>query len=117
MKEIKAIIQPHRLPKIRAAFRHVRGFPGMTVTKVEGAGANDRREVRNIKDELTDYTPKVRIEIICPNDMVEGMLQVLVEVGHTGNVGDGLVWVTPVERLIKLTEQITVMDEDEAEPG
>ena len=110
MKEIKAIIQPHRLPKVRAAFRHIKAFPGMTVTRVEGAGANDRREIRNIKDELTDYTPKVRLEILCPNELVEGILQVLVEVGHTGNRGDGLVWVTGVERMIRLTEQIEVVD-------
>lgn len=110
MKEIKAIIQPHRLPKIRAAFRHIHGFPGMTVTRVEGAGATDRRQVRNIKDELTDYTPKVRLDILCPNDMVEGILQVLVEVGHTGNVGDGVVWVTGIERMIKLTEQVEVVE-------
>ncbi|MFZ5535886.1 MAG: P-II family nitrogen regulator [Pseudomonadota bacterium] len=110
MKEIKAIVQPHRLPKIRAAFRHIKGFPGMTVTRVEGAGANERREVRSIKDELTEYSPKVRIEILCPNELVEGILQVLVEVGHTGNRGDGVVWVTSVERMIKLTDKIEVVD-------
>ncbi len=110
MKEIKAIVQPHRLAKIRAAFRHIKGFPGMTVSKVEGAGATDRREVRTIKDELTDYTPKVRIEILCPNELVEGVLQVLVEVGHTGNRGDGVVWVTSVERMIRLTEQVEIVD-------
>ncbi|MEW6692698.1 MAG: P-II family nitrogen regulator [Pseudomonadota bacterium] len=110
MKEIKAIIQPHRLPKIRAAFRHIKGFPGMTVTRVEGAGANDRRQIRNIKDELTDYTPKVRIDILCPSELVEGILQVLVEVGHTGNPGDGVVWVTDIERMIKLTEKIEVVE-------
>ncbi|MHB8920494.1 MAG: P-II family nitrogen regulator [Halothiobacillus sp.] len=110
MKEIKAIIQPHRLPKIRVAFRHIKNFPGMTVTRVDGAGASDRRVVRTIQDELTDYTPKVRIDILCPNDLVEGVLQVLVELGHTGNVGDGVVWVSSIERMIKLTEQIDVVD-------
>jgi nitrogen regulatory protein P-II 1 len=110
MKEIKAIVQPHRLPKIRAAFRHIKGFPGMTVTRVEGAGANERREVRSIKDDLAEYSPKVRIEILCPNELVEGILQVLVEVGHTGNRGDGVVWVTSVERMIKLTDKIEVVD-------
>ncbi|MGC8697615.1 MAG: P-II family nitrogen regulator [Halothiobacillus sp.] len=110
MKEIKAIIQPHRLDKIRSTFRHIKNFPGMTITRVEGAGANERRQSLSGKDELTDYSPKVRIEILCPNDLVEGVLQVLVEVGHTGNRGDGMVWVTPVERMIKLTEQVEMVD-------
>ncbi|MGZ8251052.1 MAG: P-II family nitrogen regulator, partial [Methylophilaceae bacterium] len=54
--------------------------------------------------------PKVRIEMVTPDDLVEGVLQILVEVGHTGQVGDGIVWVTPAERMIRLSEKITVLD-------
>lgn len=110
MKEIKAIIQPHRLPKIRSALRNVRNFPGMTVSKVEGCGHHVAKPMQSIREELTDYSPKVRIEIVVPDDMLEGILQILVEVGHTGQVGDGIVWVTPVERMIRLSEQICVID-------
>jgi nitrogen regulatory protein P-II 1 len=65
-----------------------------------------------IIEELTDYSPKVRVEMVLPDDLVEGALQILVEVGHTGQVGDGIVWVTPVERMIRLSEQIIVHECD-----
>ncbi len=110
MQEIKAVIQPHRLSKIRSALRNIKGFPGMTVSKVDGCGQHLAKPAVGIREELTDYTPKVRIEMVTPDDLVEGVLQILVEVGHTGQVGDGIVWVTPVERMIRLSEKITVMD-------
>jgi nitrogen regulatory protein P-II 1 len=110
MKEIKAIIPPQRLPKIRSALRNIKGFPGMTVTKVEGCGHHVAKPTHGIREELTDYSPKVRIEMIAPDELVEGVLQILVEVGQTGQVGDGIVWVTPVERMIRLSEQVTVLD-------
>ncbi|MEZ0231441.1 MAG: P-II family nitrogen regulator [Methylophilaceae bacterium] len=109
MKEIKAVVQPHRLPKIRSALRNIKGFPGMTVSKVDGCGHHMAKPVLGVREELTDYSPKVRIEIVAPEEMVEGLLQILVEVGHTGHVGDGIVWVTPAERMIRLSEQITVI--------
>lgn len=110
MKEIKAIVPPQRLPKIRSALRNIKGFPGMTVTKVEGCGHHVAKPSLGIREELTDYSPKVRIDMVAPDEQVEGILQILVEVGQTGQVGDGIVWVTPVERMIRLSEQVTVMD-------
>lgn len=110
MKEIKAIVQPQRLPKIRSALRNIKDFPGMTVTKVEGCGHHVAKPAQGIREELTDYSPKVRIDMVAPDALVEGILQILVEVGQTGQVGDGIVWVTPVERMIRLSEQVTVMD-------
>jgi nitrogen regulatory protein P-II 1 len=110
MKEVKAIIQPHRLPKIRSALRNIKNFPGMTVTKVEGCGHHVAKPAQGIREELTDYSPKVRIEMVLTDDLLEGVLQILVEVGHTGQPGDGIVWVTSVERMIRLSEKITVAD-------
>ncbi len=110
MKEIKAIVQPGRLPKIRSALRNIKGFPGMTVSKVEGCGHHLAKPSLGIREELTDFSPKVRIEMVTPDELVEGVLQILVEVGHTGQVGDGIVWVTPTERMIRLSEKITVLD-------
>lgn len=110
MKEIKAIVQPHRLPKIRSALRNIKNFPGMTVTKVDGCGHHVAKPTQGIREQLTDYSPKIKIEIVAPDELVEGLLQVLVEVGHTGQVGDGIVWVTQADRMIRLSEQITVID-------
>lgn len=110
MKEIKAVIQPSRLPKIRSALRNIKNFPGMTVSKVDGCGHHLQKPSADVRMELTDYSPKVYLFLVVPDDMVEGILQVLVEVSHTGNVGDGIVWVTPVERMVRLSEQIKVLE-------
>jgi nitrogen regulatory protein P-II 1 len=100
MKEIKAVIRPNKLPALREALTVMPGFPGMTVSKVEGCSAPLRHvpaRVR-IKDELTDYSPKVRIEIVAPDEVAEEIFQCIGEVAQTGHYGDGLVWITPVER-------------------
>jgi nitrogen regulatory protein P-II 1 len=108
MKEIKAIIPPQRLPKIRSAMRNLKNFPGMTVTKVDGCGHGLKKVTDDLRQELTDYTPKVLIQMITPDNLVEGILQIIVETAHTGQQGDGLVWVTPIERMIRLSEKIIV---------
>lgn len=100
MKEIKAIIRPNKLPALRDALVSLPGFPGMTVARVEGCSAPGRHvpaRVR-IKDELTDYTAKVRIEIVAPDDVADAVFQCITEVGQTGRYGDGLVWITNVEK-------------------
>ena len=99
MKEIKAIIRPNKLPSLRDALITLPGFPGMTVAKVEGCSAPSRHVVRQrIRDELTDYSPKVRIEIVAPDDVAEAIFQRITDIAQTGHYGDGLVWVTDVER-------------------
>jgi nitrogen regulatory protein P-II 1 len=110
MKEIKAVVQPSRLPKIRSAFRHVKDFPGMTISKVEGCSRSSEPGRRSIREELTEFSPKVRIEIVAPDSMVEGILQVLVEVSSTGQRGDGIVWVTDTERMIRIAEHAPVAE-------
>lgn len=107
MKEIKAVIQPHRLPKIRAALRNIEAFPGMTISKVDGCGHHHVSKLtQGVREELTDYSPKIHIEMLVPDELLEGVLQIILEVGHTGQVGDGIVWVTPVERFVRLSEQM-----------
>jgi nitrogen regulatory protein P-II 1 len=99
MKEIKAVIRPNKLAALRDALVALPGFPGMTITKGEGCSAPNRHLVRNkIKDELTDYTPKIRIEIVAPDEVAESIFQCIVDVAQTGNYGDGLVWMVEVER-------------------
>jgi nitrogen regulatory protein P-II 1 len=100
MKEIKAIIRPNKLSVLRDALVALPGFPGMTVTRVEGCSAPSRHlpaKVK-IKDELTDYTSKVRIEIVAPDEVAEAIFQRITEVAQTGHYGDGLVWLTEVEK-------------------
>jgi len=99
MKEIKAVIRPNKLAALRDAMIALPGFPGMTVSKVEGCGAPSRHLTKHtIKEELTDYSPKVRIEIVAPDDVAESIFQRITEVAKTGHYGDGLVWMTDVEK-------------------
>ncbi|QKV58038.1 MAG: P-II family nitrogen regulator [Dechloromonas sp.] len=100
MKEIKAIIRPNKLSALRDALVALPGFPGMTVSKVEGCSAPSRHVTRQrIKDELTDYSPKMRVEIIAPDEVAESIYQRITEVAQTGHYGDGLVWITEVEKV------------------
>lgn len=102
MKEIKAIIQPFKLAKVRNALRHIPGFPGMTVSKCEGFGHHHDVDTRNIKADLTDYSAKIRLEILTDDTMVEAIVPVLIEAANTGQDGAGLVWVTEVAHYQKL---------------
>ena len=99
MKEIKAVIRPNKLASLRSALIALPGFPGMTVTKGEGCSATTRHvSTQTIKEELTDYTPKVRIEIVADDAVADAIFQCILSVAKTGHYGDGLVWITDVEK-------------------
>ena len=98
MKEIRAIVRPSRLERLRTALRAIPNFPGVTIFKAEGFTAPAAVDKRTVKDELTDYTPKVRVEIVAPDEVAESIFQRITEVAQTGHYGDGLVWITDIER-------------------
>jgi nitrogen regulatory protein P-II 1 len=99
MKEIKAVIRPTKLNVVLDELQGVPGFPGMTVIKAEGCSAPARHDPpHTIKEELTDFSPKVRIEIVSPDDVADAIVERIMSVAGTGHIGDGLVWVTPVAR-------------------
>lgn len=98
MKEIRAVVRPNKLQSLRDALRAVPDFPGMTVTKVEGCSSPQRNRPQTIRDELTEYSPKVRIEIVCDDAVAQALYDVIVKVAATGHVGDGIVWMVDVAR-------------------
>ena len=98
MMEVKAVIRPNKLPILRAALLDTPGFPGMTVAKVEGCSAPSKTSKTTIRDELTDYTAKVRIEIVCNAEIAPMLMDKIVAVCQTGQMGDGVVWCTPVPK-------------------
>ena len=98
MKEIKAIIQPGRLARVREAVRKIPDFPGMTVTRAEGSGYHPGKpHAAGIKGELAEYSPKVRIELVVDEDQVGRFVELIQEACYTGQPGDGVIWVTPVD--------------------
>ncbi|MEY4059415.1 MAG: hypothetical protein RL551_654 [Pseudomonadota bacterium] len=98
MMEVKAVIRPNKLAALRTTLLETPGFPGMTVSKVEGCSAPNRTSKFNIKEELTDYSAKVKIEIVCNDDVAPVLMDRIVTVCQTGQVGDGVVWCTEVPK-------------------
>ncbi len=103
MKEIKAIVQPNRVGKIRDAFRDLPGFPGMNVTRVQGCSQHTGAERHaSIREELTDFSDKIRLEIVAPDEIVADIVRLIHENAFSGQVGDGVLWVTAVEEFHRL---------------
>jgi nitrogen regulatory protein P-II 1 len=107
MKEVKAVIRPNKLPALRTALMETPGFPGMTVAKVEGGSAPVKTNKSNIKDELTDYSAKVRVEIVCNDEIAEVLMDRIVSICQTGQVGDGVVWCTEVPKAFFIAKSST----------
>ena len=103
MKEIKAIIQPFMLSKVAAALKEIEGFPGMTVTKVQGFGRQRAQGApHRIVEDLIDYVPKVKVEIIVNDDLLDKVVKIILENAHTGNKGDGKILIYEVKEAIRI---------------
>lgn len=104
MKEIKAIIQPFMLSKVEEALCKIPDFPGMTITKVQGFGSEKCKKGihHRIVEELIDYVPKVKIEIIVNDDMLDEVVKTIKEKAHTGNKGDGKIFIYDVKDAIRI---------------
>ncbi len=106
MKEIKAIIQPQRVTRIRNAFRSLPGFPGMSVAKVEGCSSHATVETHGtLREELTEFSAKVMLHIVSPDEMVQPIVDLIHQHGHSGQPGDGLIWVTEVVDMHRISQQ------------
>lgn len=106
MKIITAMVQPFMLSKVTSALEDIEGFPGMTVTDVRGfgreKGSHAKGAPHRIIEDFVEYVKKARIEIVAREDMVDGIVDAIVKAAHTGNAGDGKVFVWPVERAVRI---------------
>lgn len=98
MKEIKAIIRPVRLDDVREALGQVTGFPGMTITQVDGCSSPARHQPQSHKEELLDYSPKVRIDIVIDDEYALAVYETIKRVASTKHVGDGIVWMNTIDQ-------------------
>ena len=105
MKEIRAIVRPSRLQRLRDALRAIPNFPGVTLFKAEGFTAPAAVDKRSVKDELTDFTDKVMVCVLADADMVEPIRNAIIESVYTGQVGDGLVWVVDIESMHRIRDR------------
>jgi len=102
MKLITAIIKPGKLDDVKAALQEI-GIKGMTVSEASGVGRQlGRTEVYRGAEYAVNLIPKIRLEIIVNNDELDEVLEKLISSAHTGTIGDGKVWVTPIEQLIRV---------------
>lgn len=103
MKMIVAFIQPHRLDRVTRALEHVHAFPGMTVTESRGFGREKLEiEAEDRRASLRDYTETMRIEVVAHDGQVDEVVASITEAAHTGQRGDGKVFVLPVERAVRI---------------
>ncbi len=103
MKEIKAIIQPFMLSEVVEALKRIEGLPGVTVSEVHGFGrARAAGSPNSVLREGIEYVKKTKLEIVIPDQLVELVLQVIMEKAHTGDAGDGKVFVYDVFDVVKI---------------
>ena len=102
MKKIEAIIKPFKLDDVREALTEL-GITGMTVSEVKGFGRQrGHTEVYRGAEYAVDFLPKVKIEVVLPDDQIERTVEVIIEAACSGKIGDGKIFVLPVEEVIRI---------------
>ena len=112
MMEIRAIVRPNRLPLLREALRGIPNFPGLTLTKAEGFTAPAAVGKRSVREELTDYTPKVMVTVLADEDMVDEVRNTIITICSTGMIGDGIVWTVPIATMHRIRNGSDMLVED-----
>ena len=102
MKKITAMIKPFKLDDVREALSDI-GIQGMTVIEVKGFGRQKgHTEVYRGAEYAVDFLPKIQIDIVLSDDQIERVIEVIIETPRTGKVGDGKIFVTPVDQVIRI---------------
>jgi nitrogen regulatory protein PII len=102
MKLVTAVIKPHQLDAVKEAL-HAMGVSGMTVSEVQGYGRQKgHTEVYRGAEYSVDFVPKVRVEVLVDDAAVDKVVDVIVQAARTGKIGDGKVWVSPVEGVVRV---------------
>ncbi|MEZ5211867.1 MULTISPECIES: P-II family nitrogen regulator [unclassified Gordonia (in: high G+C Gram-positive bacteria)] len=102
MKLITAIIKPFTLEDVKSALEEL-GIVGMTVSEVQGYGRQKgHTEVYRGAEYAVDFVPKVRVEVVVDDEDADQVTDAIVEAARTGKIGDGKVWVSPVEKVIRV---------------
>ena len=102
MKLVTAVVQPHRLEDVKSALEGV-GVRGMTVSEANGYGRQrGHTEVYRGAEYQVDLVPKIRIEVLVGDFDIQGVIDAVVSAAHTGRIGDGKVWVTTVDEVVRV---------------
>lgn len=102
MKQVTAIIKPFKLDEVREALAEV-GVNGLTVTEVKGFGRQKgHTELYRGAEYVVDFLPKIRVEMVITDSMVDDVIEAIVKAARTGKIGDGKIFVMPVEQAIRI---------------
>ncbi|MCO7225306.1 P-II family nitrogen regulator [Pleionea sp. CnH1-48] len=102
MKKIEAIIKPFKLDDVREALGDL-GVAGMTVTEVKGFGRQKgHTELYRGAEYMVDFLPKVKVEVVVSDELVDASIESILEVARTGKIGDGKIFVSDVEKVIRI---------------
>ncbi|MDX5363826.1 MAG: P-II family nitrogen regulator [Pseudazoarcus pumilus] len=110
MKKIEAIVKPFKLDEVREALAEI-GVNGLTVTEVKGFGRQKgHTELYRGAEYVVDFLPKIKVEVVLSDSLVEATIEAIVKAARTGKIGDGKIFVTPVEQVVRIRTGET--DED-----
>ena len=102
MKRIEAVIKPHTLDMVKERLGQI-GISGMTVTEVRGFGrTGGKTEVYRGSAYVVDFVPKVRVDIVVKDSMVGDVVEAIAKTAKTGKIGDGKIFVTPIEEAVRI---------------
>lgn len=102
MKKIEAVIKPFKLPEVKEALADF-GIVGMTVTEVKGFGRQKgQTELYRGSEYSVDFLPKIKIEVVLHEDKVEAAVDAIIKAARTGKIGDGKIFVLPVEEAVRI---------------
>ena len=102
MKLVTAIIKPHKLDEVKDALKAA-GLHGMTVDEVKGFGRQGgKTEIYRGAEYVVDLLPKVKLETVVPDEIADQVADIIVAAAATGKIGDGKVWITSVDKIIRI---------------
>ena len=102
MKKVEAIVKPFKLDEVREALSDI-GVSGLTVTEVKGFGRQKgHTELYRGAEYVVDFLPKVKVEVIIADNLVERAIEAIIKAARTGKIGDGKIFVTSVEQVVRI---------------
>jgi nitrogen regulatory protein P-II 1 len=103
MKEIKAIIRPSKLLEVTEELHEIEGLPGVTISEIKGFGKGRARNATDrIVYEMVEFIPRIQLEVVVHDEMVDEIVNVIQKYAHTGNTGDGKIFVSTVDDVVKI---------------
>lgn len=102
MKKVEAVIKPFKLDEVREALSGI-GVSGMTVAEVKGFGRQKgHTELYRGAEYVVDFLPKIKVELVIADDQVDAAVEAIVSAARTGKIGDGKIFVSPVEQVVRI---------------